>query len=42
MVDFKRWDKYVVAALEVELSYLYQYLRQRYIIIPLLQTPLPM
>ncbi len=40
MVDFKGWYKYVVPALEAELSYLYRYLRQRYTIIPLLQVPL--
>jgi hypothetical protein len=36
LIDFKRWNKYLIATLEAELLYLYWYLRQRYIIIPLL------
>jgi len=42
LVDFKGRYKYVVPALEAELSYLYRYIRQRYTIIPLLQAPLLM
>jgi hypothetical protein len=39
LIDFKCWNKYVVMVLEA--VYLYRYLRLRYIIIPLLQVPLP-
>ncbi len=40
LIHFKRRNKYVVAAHEAELLYLYRYLRQRNIIIPLLEAPL--